>query len=161
MAIYMKIDGVTGTVTEPGHKDWIEINSFQWGVGRGISTAVGNANNRESTTPSISEITVTHSMDKSSINLFDLAVADAKGKKFEIDFTKTATGTGNAEAYLHYELENCMISGYSISSGGDLPSESISLNFTKITEKFTEYTAENANGTPTVKGFNLVEGKPF
>lgn len=161
MAIYLKIDGVDGTVTEDAHKKWIELNSFQWGVGRGISTPVGNAANREASLPSISEITVSHNMDKASINLFDLSVADAKGKKFEIDFVKTATGGGGNVTYLHYELENCLISGYSISSGGDMPTESLSLNFTKITEKFTDFEGDNANGTPTVKGYDLAAGKPF
>lgn len=161
MAIYLKIDGVDGTVTEDAHKNWIELGSFQWGVGRGISTPVGNASNREASLPSISEITLTHTMDKSSINIFDLSLADAKGKKFEIDFVKTATGSAGNVVYLHYELENTLISGYSISSGGDMPSESFSLNFTKITEKFTDFDSGNANGTPTVKGYDLANAKPF
>jgi len=33
---------------------------------------------------------------------------------------------------MEYTLTNTMISGWSTSSGGDRPSESISLNFTKI-----------------------------
>ena len=35
--------------------------------------------------------------------------------------------------YLSIELENAMISNYSVSSGGDRPTESLALNFTKIT----------------------------
>ena len=34
--------------------------------------------------------------------------------------------------YLKYELESTMISGYSITGGGDRPSESLSLNFVKV-----------------------------
>ena len=54
MAIYMQYPNIPGAVTEEGHKGWIEINSFQWGVGRGISTPVGRAENREASMPSVS-----------------------------------------------------------------------------------------------------------
>jgi type VI secretion system secreted protein Hcp len=162
VAIYLKIEGVEGPVTEAGHDKWIELNSFQWGVGRGISGSVGNMANRESSQPSISEVVVTHTMDKASINIFDLSINDAKGKKYEVDFVRTATGAGvPGEIYLHYEFENTMISGYSLSSGGDMPQESISLNFTKMTEKFTDVAANNADAKPVIKGFDLATGKSF
>ena len=50
--------------------------------------------------------------------------------KVVIDFVKT--DKGNLVKYLTFELEDTMISGYSISSGGDRPSESLSLNFNAI-----------------------------
>ena len=37
---------------------WIEISSFSWGVGRGISTPTNGASAREGSTPGIGEITV-------------------------------------------------------------------------------------------------------
>ena len=46
--------------------------------------------------------------------------------------------------YAEYKLTNCMISGYSLSSGGDRPSESLSINFTKIEYSFKEYGSDNA-----------------
>ena len=161
MPIYMKIDGVDGSVTEADHTGWVELNSFQWGVGRGISTPVGSAANREASLPSISEIVVTRQMDKASSNLFDLSVSDATGKAVQIDFVQTATGGSGNIVYLHYELENALISGYSLSSGGNDPSESISINFTKISQKWTDYDAANQNPTPTVKGYDLANAKPF
>ncbi len=36
MALYMKYGNIKGAVTTDGFKDWIELNSFQWGVGRHI-----------------------------------------------------------------------------------------------------------------------------
>ena len=49
------------------------------------------------------------------------------------------TGEGQLETYLTIKLTNTMISGYSFSSGGDRPSESISLNFTKIEYTYQGY----------------------
>jgi hypothetical protein len=37
---------------------WIEINSFQFGVGRGNNAQTHGASDREGTTPSIGEVTV-------------------------------------------------------------------------------------------------------
>ncbi|MBV8186069.1 MAG: type VI secretion system tube protein Hcp, partial [Alphaproteobacteria bacterium] len=34
MAIYMKFGDVKGQVTTDGFKDWIELNSMQYGVSR-------------------------------------------------------------------------------------------------------------------------------
>ena len=116
-------------MTEEGHKDWIELNSLQWGVGRGISAPTGGVKDREASAPSVSEVTVNKAQDNATGKLLTEAY-QGEGVKVEIDFVKTEKG--KLETYLKYELENCMISGYSLSSGGDRPSESLSLNFTSI-----------------------------
>jgi len=58
MPIYMQYGSVPGEAAKTGHKEWIEINSFQWGVGRGISSPTGGSADRESSTPSVGEIVV-------------------------------------------------------------------------------------------------------
>jgi type VI secretion system secreted protein Hcp len=71
LPIYMQYGGIQGESVPglPGH-GWIEISSFQWGVGRGISSPTGGSADRESSTPSVSEIVVTKDTDSSSPNLF-------------------------------------------------------------------------------------------
>ncbi|MBS0644707.1 MAG: type VI secretion system tube protein Hcp [Acetobacteraceae bacterium] len=131
MPIYMKYDGgkIKGDVTAEGYKDWIEVNSFQWGVGRGISSPIGASADRESSAPSVSEIVVTKALDTATGALLTEAY-QGEGVEVVIEFTKT--DAGQLEKYLTYTLSDTMISGYSISSGGDRPTESISLNFAKI-----------------------------
>jgi len=41
--IYMKYGSVSGDVAAAGHKDWIELNSFQWGVTRSIGSPTTGA----------------------------------------------------------------------------------------------------------------------
>lgn len=129
MAIYMKFGAVTGQVTTEGYKDWIELGSFQFGVGRGVTSGAGGQQ-RESSNPSISEVVVTKVFDAASPALYEDALAGAFDTKVEIKFTSTTKN--KVDTYLTYELTNCGLSGYSLSSGGDNPSESLSLNFTKI-----------------------------
>jgi len=129
MAIYMKFGKVNGQVTTEGYKDWIECSSFQYGVGRGVTSGAGGQK-RESSNPSISEITVTKQFDVASSGLYEDSLAGTFNTKVEFKFSSTTKG--KVDTFLAYELTDCGVSGYSLSSGGDNPTESISLNFTKI-----------------------------
>jgi type VI secretion system secreted protein Hcp len=51
MAIFLKYGDLKGEVTATTHKEWIEVHSLQWGVGRGISSGVGGASKREASAP--------------------------------------------------------------------------------------------------------------
>lgn len=140
MAIFMKYGTEKGEVTAEGYKEWIELQSFQWGVGRGIASAgSGGLSKREASAPSISEITVSKTFDAFS----PLALKDAiggKGAVVKIDITRT-DNSGKHVAFQKYVLSETMMSGYSISSGGDRPSESISLNFTKFDSEYLKIDA--------------------
>jgi type VI secretion system secreted protein Hcp len=152
MAIYLQVDGITGSVTTQGYENWSELNSFQWGVGRSIGTAASGSASRESSNPSISEIMVTKLADAASPDLFTYALAGQLDKKFTISFTTTSAG--DVKEFLKYELENVGLSQFSVSSGGDLPMESMSLNFTKVTETFTPMDPATS-GNQKVVGYDL------
>ena len=153
--IYLKFGSIKGSVTTKGHEEWLNVQSFQFGVARGIATPVGNAKNREASAPSLSEVTFTKEMDQSSPYLFNEGCV-GKGLKAVFHFCRTA---GNQlETYLEVELENALVSNYSVSSGGDRPSESISLNFTKILMKYIPWKEDHAKEAPHPAGYNLSEG---
>jgi type VI secretion system secreted protein Hcp len=152
MPIYVKYAAIDGDVTATGHEKWIEVNSFQWGVGRGISSPTGASADRESSAPSVSEIVVTKATDIASTKLLDAAL-HGEGEDVTIDFCKTDKSALNV--YLSYTLTNTMISGYSMSSGGDRPSESLSFNFTKIMCTDVGLGAKNEDGQPATVGYDL------
>ena len=155
MAIYLHVDGLEGDVTAAGHEGWIECQSLQWGVGRGIHTPTGSSQERESSAPSVSEVTVVKSMDKCTPQLFTEACV-GKAKLVKIDLVQTGE---ELETYMHYELEHSLISGYSVSSGGDKPTESLSFNFTKIEMKYIPYDNEHNAGSPIPSGYDVSLGK--
>jgi type VI secretion system secreted protein Hcp len=136
MAIFMKYGETEGEVSAEGYAKWIELYSFQWGVGRGISAGVGGASKREASAPSVSEITVTKSLDAFSPIALKEAIG-GKGVTVKLDFTRT-DDAGKHHAFQKYILSNTMLSGYSVSSGGDRPSESLSLNFTKFDSEYVK-----------------------
>lgn len=145
MAIYMKYGAVDGEVDTTGYEKWVKLDSFQWGVGRGISTGYGGGSTREASAPSVSEVTVTREMDSFSPALLKEAIG-GKGVEVKIDFTRT-DGKGTHVAFQKYILTATMVSGYSLSSGGERPSESISLNFTKFDSEYVK--VDDQFGTKT------------
>jgi type VI secretion system secreted protein Hcp len=156
MSIYMKYANIKGPVTTEGFKDWIELNSFQWGVGRAIGTAARGSTSREHSEPSLSEVNVTKMTDIASPKLFTESVAGELNSKVTIKFTTTTKG--KVETFLTYELTDTGISGYSLSSGGEMPSESLSLNFTKISKTFTGMDPATS-GSPETVGYDLTQMK--
>jgi type VI secretion system secreted protein Hcp len=141
----MKYGALKGEVSQETHKEWIEINSLQWGVGRGIGSGVGGGSLRESSAPSVSEITVTKVMDIASPLLLKESLG-GKAVEVKIEITQT-DDSGKHVSFQKYVLTNTLISGYSISSGGDRPSESLSLNFTKFDSEYMNIDDQFASKT--------------
>jgi type VI secretion system secreted protein Hcp len=152
MALYMKFGSIKGDVETTAYKDWIDINSFQWGVGRGISSPVGSTADREASHPSVSEVTISKQMDIATNKLVEDALGGEMNNKVEIAYV--TTGKNEVKEFLRYILTNTAISGYSVSSGGDRPSESLSLNFTKIEIKYTSLNVDE-DGNPASTNYNL------
>ena len=155
--IYMSYEGITGDVTAQGYTGQIELNSFQWGVGRAISSPTGGGGDREAAAPSVSEITVTKPLDKASPALLSQSLA-GEGKLVVISFVKS--DNGQLKTYLKVTLTNTLISSFSMSSGGDRPTESLTFNFTKIQFDYTAFDA-NGQGAVTTVGYDLALKQVF
>ena len=148
MAIFMKYGDLEGEVTATGYEKWVELQSLQWGVGRGISSGSGGGSKREATAPSVSEMTVSKTLDAFS----PLALKESiggDGAKVDIVITRTDKD-GKHHMFQKYMLYETVLSGYSLSSGGDRPSESMSLNFTKFDSEYVKIDA--ATFAPTTTG---------
>jgi type VI secretion system secreted protein Hcp len=156
MAIYMKYGSFKGNVTTTAYKDWIELDSFQFGVGRALSSAARSATGREASEPSLSEITVTKRMDASSPKFFTEGVASELNNKVTISLTTTTKN--EVKEFLKYELTDVGLSGYSITSGGDMPQENLSLNYTKLSMTYTGMDPATS-GNPETVGYDLTAMK--
>jgi type VI secretion system secreted protein Hcp len=156
MSIYMKVDGIEGSVTAKGFEKWIELNSFQFATSRSISMETGNSANRNHGRPSISEIVVTKSMEQSSFGLLQDALRGDKGKKVTIKIVEVAQD--KYREYVSYELEDTLLSSYSVSTGGGVPSETVTLSYAKITTSFTSSDKNNKSGQPARVVYDIAQG---
>jgi type VI secretion system secreted protein Hcp len=98
--------------------------------------------------------------DISSTPLFKESVTGASGKTVKIKFVQT--GADNVTTFMDYELQDCLVSSYSISasSEGD-PVESISLSFAKVLVNYHDYDKKNAGKSPQRAGYDLTTAKPL
>jgi type VI secretion system secreted protein Hcp len=137
---FLKYGKIKGSVTAAGYKEWIEIESVSFGIGRGISTTTGADTNREAGTPSVSEIVVSKKLDAASSYLMQDAL---HGEGVVAKIHLVHSDKDKIQPYNEFELENCLLSGWSYSYAGERPSETVSINFTKIT--FTQHELNEKN----------------
>jgi type VI secretion system secreted protein Hcp len=101
-------------------------------------------------------VVISKSTDIASTELFVQACCGKSLGKAEIHFIQTADE--KMQTYLIYELTDAIVSSYSQSSGGDRPTESISLNFTQIMQTYNAFSGTEV--TPgAAKGWDLMESK--
>jgi type VI secretion system secreted protein Hcp len=150
---------INGESTVSKHEKWINCDSCQFGVGRSVSM-VGGGGDRETSNPSFSEITFAKSMDVSSTELMMQATCGKSLGKAEVHFIQTGGTAAKGQTYLTIELEESLVSSYSMSSGGDRPSESFSLNFTKISYKYDKFDGDKVVAG-TAKKWNLEKNETY
>ncbi len=150
---------IKGDSTVDAHKDWITVDSLQFGVGRSISSS-GGGKDRDTSNPSFSEVTISKSTDIASADLYFQAVAGKSLGKAEIHFIQTHGTDAKGQVYLIVELEDAIVSSYSASSGGERPSESVSINFTKISYQYNAYSGDKVT-TGTPKKWDVISNKSY
>jgi type VI secretion system secreted protein Hcp len=144
--MYLSITGVSGEATN----SLIAINSFQWGVGVAVSSPTGGT--RSISKPSFSELTVTKVLDSASPSLIYFCASGSMRSSVVLTVKNPVTG----HALQTITMGNVYISGVSSSSGGDRPSESLSLNYETIQWVYQQLDSNgNPVGTPITHSWNV------
>lgn len=135
-SIFLKVEitgggTVAGESTEKTHPAWIEVSSMQFGISNPVTLGGGTITAGKATG---SALTITKSLDRSSPPLF---LGCAQGTRYPT-VTLELTATGSEVAYTYYKitLTNVMVSNLGTSTGGDRPTESVSLSYEKITTDY-------------------------
>lgn len=127
--IFFKIGDIKGESMDDKHKGEIEVLSWSWGVSQTGTMAFGSGGG--SGKAAFQDIHFTHHVDKASPTL---AKACATGEHIkDAVLTVRKAGKGQQE-FLFLKLSDVIITGVQQSgAGGDAPSESVSIAFSKIT----------------------------
>ncbi|MFK8014806.1 MAG: Hcp family type VI secretion system effector [Gammaproteobacteria bacterium] len=150
---------IKGTCQVDKHQNWIVVDALEFGVGRAIDS-IGGGKDRGTNNPSFSEMAFKKSTDISSADLYFQAVAGKSLGNAEIHFIQTSGTDGKGQVYLTIELDEPIVSAYSTSSGGDRPTESFTLNFTKISYQYNAFDGDKIK-TGTAKKWNIAENEPY
>ena len=149
---------IKGLAKVTGHENWLNMSSMQFGAGRSIALQAGGGAKRDASSPSLSEVVFTRESDQASPELFFQACGGVSLGTCTVHVLQTI---GNeTKVFLEVLLEEAMISSYSVSSGGDNPSESMSVNFTKVSFQYDTFDGKKVlTGTP--KKWDLAVNKTF
>ena len=129
MPIYMHIEGIPGESQAEGHHNEFDIYAFSWGETN--TRALGGGGGAGSGKVSMQDFHFTKPAGKSSPKLF---LACASGRHLPaVQIVVTTLGNEREQNLQRYVLSDCIISSYQTGGDGDSrPTESLSLNFTKI-----------------------------
>jgi type VI secretion system secreted protein Hcp len=86
----------------------------------------------------VHDISITKLVDKASPILFKAVATGVHYATVTIVLRKAGKGGSGGKVYLQLTLENTLVSSYQTSSGGDRPSESITLNFATLKIVYTK-----------------------
>ncbi len=153
MAAYIQIEGIKGECTESGHKDWIVVDSWSWGVSRSVMYDGGRL---EAGTTDVQNLSISKAYDLSSPLLAKECAAGTKGKKAKLAVTQDS---GEHKEYLTCELENAIITSYQVGGGGDKPNDSFTLSYTKVTFEYKALDEKGAQKGTATGGYDIKERK--
>lgn len=154
MAIFMKVTGIDGESTVKGQEGCIELTSLEWHATRSIEG--GRAGGQAIADVKVGQVRVTKSADASSAQLIRMLLMNDVDRKIEIRFVRT--DSDKPGKYAFFEMENCGITDYAITSHGSTPNESLLINFEKIFFKVFK-TGDDLKGVPDSVGYTVPSGR--
>jgi type VI secretion system secreted protein Hcp len=138
---------IKGNCMINGYADKIIVNSFSHGVHLPLQTDASNTE-RTSGRPGFTEISFSKMSDLSTTEMYKACTQGTK-----IGDAKLMVGrveNGKYMSFFIYTFTNAMISQISTSGGGGIPSDSFTINFTKIKCDYTQQQSDStAKGTGT------------
>jgi type VI secretion system secreted protein Hcp len=131
---FLKLDDVNGEVQDSQFANWIEVDSFSWGISQTGTSASGGGGGAGKA--SFQDLHITKPTDKSSAALFQKCASGQHFDKCQL-YVRKAGGdaSGASSVFLKIELDDVLVSGVQFegaSEGAERPSEDVTLNFAKI-----------------------------
>jgi len=124
---YLRIEGIQGESKALNHENWIEFDSYSWGMHRAADTM----------SPELGDLVITKCLDKASPKLYEACASGERIREAIIDVVV------EEQTFMVIKLEDVRISSVESSSDGggssmsDRPIESVSLNYQKIKWTYT------------------------
>jgi type VI secretion system secreted protein Hcp len=153
---FLKIDSIEGESADSKHKNEIDVQSFSWGVSQSGSMAYGGGGGAGKA--SFQDFSFAMKVSKASPKLF-LACASGQHIKNAI-LTCRRAGTEQQE-YMIITMTDILVSSYQAggSEGDIVPSDSISLNYSKIEISYAPQDAKGSLGAAVKTGWNVKENQ--
>jgi type VI secretion system secreted protein Hcp len=154
---FLKIKGVDGESTDEKHKGEIELESWSFGGTNAASFSSGGGGGAGKV--SLQDFHFVKKTDKSSVKLF---VAMSTGEHLPSAVLTCRKAGKEQQEFLIITLTDTMVSSYQ--TGGSagsaiIPSEQVSLGYSKIEVKYKEQKPDGSLGGEVVGGWDLKTNK--
>jgi len=161
---FLKLEGVDGESTDDKHKDWIEIDSFSWGLGQavigedGLRPAAGGGGGGGAGKVQVQDFSFVKKIDKSSPVLM---LSCATGQRMKEGVLIGRKAGDRPLEYLKIKLTDILISGYQTggSAGDVVPTDQFSLNFAKIEFSYTPQDPRGTEGKTVTTTYDVKAAK--
>jgi type VI secretion system secreted protein Hcp len=127
------------------------IPVFSYSAGVSNTSTFGGGSGGGTGKASFSSLNLIKAVDATSPWFFG---AVARGQHFPRAVFTAQWGTGSTSSTMTFDLEDVIVTSFQESGGGTIPSDSLSLDFGKVT-----WTHTDASGT-TTGSWNVVENRP-
>jgi len=141
--MFLKIDDLKGDSIDDKHPNEIQVLSWSWGMSQSGSTHMSTGGG--SGKVNVQDLTFMKNIDTTTTNLIK-SCCNGSHYKVALLTIRKAGGKSPVE-YLKITMKDLIISNISTggSGGSDMITESVTLNFAKVT---LEYTPQDATGNP-------------
>jgi type VI secretion system secreted protein Hcp len=152
--MFLKIDGIEGESLDDKHKNEIQLLSFSFGANQAGSAGVGGGSGVGKV--QVHDFQFSKHFDKASPKLFEACATGKHTPKVTLVCRKAG---GSQQEYLKYVFSEVLVSSITHSgSGGDaLPTENVSMNFSKIEIEYKPQDEKGGLGGVVKSGWDLAK----
>jgi type VI secretion system secreted protein Hcp len=153
---FLKLDGIEGESTDAKHKNEIDVESWSWGETNAGTHAGGGGGGAGKV--AMQDFHFVMKVNKSTPKLL---LACASGQHIKAGVLTCRKAGGEQQEYLQIKMADLLVSSYQTggSHGDVVPTDQISLNFSKIEFEYKEQKPDGSLGSPVKAGWNLKENK--
>jgi type VI secretion system secreted protein Hcp len=152
-----------GETNVQGYTEKIEILSYSWNVSNPIQSSPSNTG-RTTGRPNFGELVLTKKLDLTSPRFaFSCAAAENIGTvKLYLLRQDDAAGEGENRnlCYMTYVLANTLVSSVSVGGSGEIPVETVTLNYSAINWEYHAQKTEMTDEANLPKGWDLATNAP-
>jgi type VI secretion system secreted protein Hcp len=150
---FLKIDGIDGESQDSKHKGDIDVDSWSWGESQLGSHAAGGGGGAGKV--SMQDFHFVMKVNKSSPKLL---LACATGEHIKTGTLVCRKAGKDQQEYLKIKMSDLLVSSYQTggsAGAGVLPSDQISLNYSKIEFEYKEQKPDGTLGGVVKAGYDL------
>ncbi|HKZ03363.1 MAG TPA: type VI secretion system tube protein Hcp [Pyrinomonadaceae bacterium] len=153
---FLKLKGIEGESTDSKHKNEISVESWSWGETQSGTHSFGGGGGAGKVQMQDFHFVMRH--NKASPKLF---LACATGEHIPEALLTCRKAGGEQEEFLIVTMSDVLVSSYQTggSAGDVIPTDQISINFSKIQFKYGLQDEKGKVTNPVLAGYNLKENK--